>query len=96
MGLSDSRLRLRDGDLDWREVEGEVVVLDLRESRYLAINRTGQVLWEALAKGATNDELIERLVEAGGIERARAAADVDAFTAELDSRGLLLHERPAS
>jgi hypothetical protein len=92
LGGSDIQLRLRDTDLDWREVEGELVALDLRESRYLAVNETGKKLWAALADGATRDELVERLVEAFGVERARAEADVDAFTAELDSRGLLLRE----
>jgi Coenzyme PQQ synthesis protein D (PqqD) len=85
--------KLRDADLDWREVEGELVALDLRESRYLAINRTGRVLWSALAEGATQDELIERLVESFDIERARAVADVEAFTAELESRDLLVREQ---
>ncbi len=89
-------MRLRDADLDWREVEGELVALDLRESRYLAVNRTGQVLWAALADGATRDQLVERLVEAFGIEHARASADVDAFTAELESRDLLVRERSDS
>ena len=87
------RLRLRQGDLDWREVEGELVALDLRDSRYLAVNRTGQVLWTALAEGATRDQLVERLIEAFGIDDARAAADVDAFTAELESRDLLVREQ---
>ncbi len=91
--MPETRLRLREADVDWREVEGELVVLDLRESRYLAINRTGQVLWTALATGATKDVLIERLIEAFGIDRARAVADVEAFTSELESRGLLVHER---
>jgi hypothetical protein len=94
MGESEIRLTLRDADVDWREVEGELVVLDLRDSRYLAINRTGQVLWGALVEGATQDELIERLMEAFGIERARAAADVEAFTSELKSRDLLVPEQP--
>jgi Coenzyme PQQ synthesis protein D (PqqD) len=88
--------KLRDADLDWREVEGELVALDLRESRYLAINRTGQVLWTALAEGATEDELTERLVEAFDIERTRAAADVNAFTTDLESRGLLVREQSAA
>jgi hypothetical protein len=91
--LPETRLRLREAEVDWREVEGELIVLDLRESRYLAINRTGQALWTALASGATKDVLIERLIEAFGIDRARAVADVEAFTSELDSRGLLVHER---
>jgi hypothetical protein len=89
---SDSRLTLRDADLDWREVEGELVVLDLRESRYLAINRTGRLLWGALVEGATRDQLINRLVDGFSVERNQAAADVDSFTAELESRGLLLRE----
>jgi hypothetical protein len=91
--LPETRLRLRENEVDWREVEGELVVLDLRESRYLAINRTGQVLWTALASGATKDLLVERLIEAFGIDRARAVADVEAFTSELDSRGLLVREQ---
>jgi hypothetical protein len=85
-------LKLRQSDLDWREVEGEIVALDLRESRYLAINRTGQALWAALAEGASRDDLIERLVGNFDIERARAAVDVDAFTTDLESRGLLVQE----
>lgn len=93
---SEVRLRLRDVDLDWREVEGELVALDLRESRYLAVNRTGQVLWAALAEGATRAQLVERLIEEFGIDHARAAADVDAFTAELESRDLLVQERSDS
>jgi hypothetical protein len=88
-------LRLRDAALDWREIEGELVALDLSESRYLAINRTGKVLWSALAEGATRDELVERLEETFGIERTRAEQDVDAFTAELESRGLLAREQPS-
>jgi Coenzyme PQQ synthesis protein D (PqqD) len=83
-------LRLRDADLDWREVEGELVALDLRESRYLAVNRTGRVLWAALAEGSSRDELVEQIAGEFGVERARAEADVDAFTAELESRGLLV------
>jgi hypothetical protein len=93
--VPETRLTLRDADVDWREVEGELVVLDLRESRYLAINPTGRVLWATLAEGATQNELIDRLIEEFGVDRARAAADVDAFTAELKARDLLLQQESA-
>lgn len=49
-------------------------------------------MWTALAEGATRDELVDRLIETFDIERTRAAADVDAFTAELRSRDLLVPE----
>jgi len=85
-------LRLRDTDLDWREVEGELVALDLRESRYLAVNPTGKQLWSALVDGATRVELVDRLVDAFEIERSQAEADTDAFLGDLESRGLLIRE----
>ena len=91
--MPETRLTLRDADVDWREVEGELVVLDLRDSRYLAINATGRVLWAALAEGATHNQLVERLIEAFDVDQARAGADVDAFIGELESRDLLLHEQ---
>lgn len=93
--MPETRLTLRDADVDWREVEGELVVLDLRESRYLAINPTGRILWTALVEGATRNELIDRLIEAFDIDRVRAAEDVDAFTAELKARDLLLQQESA-
>jgi len=83
---------LRSADLDWREVEGELVVLDLRESRYLAINPTGRILWASLVEGATRDDLINQLAGAFDIGPVQAAADVDAFTNDLESRDLLVRE----
>jgi Coenzyme PQQ synthesis protein D (PqqD) len=96
--VSDTRFSLRTADLEWREVEGELVALDLRDSRYLAVNPSGQVLWGALAEaeGATRDELIRKLVDFFDIEPDRAAADVDAFTAELESRDLLVRDQSAA
>ena len=90
--MSESRIRLRDGKLEWREVEGRVLALDFTESRYLLVNQTGQALWGALAAGATKEELVDGLAERHGISRERAGADVDAFLAELDERDLIVRE----
>lgn len=86
---------MRETDLDWREVEGELVALDVRESRYLSVNETGKQLWSALAEGATREELVGRLVETFGIERAQAETDTDAFVRDLESRNLLIREDDA-
>ena len=82
-------LRLRPDALDWREVEGEIVALDLRESTYVAVNRTGASIWPALLEGATRDELVGRLQGTFDIDRSRAEADVDAFVQSLRQRDLL-------
>lgn len=84
-----SELRLRAEALNWREVDGELVVVDTQASTYLAANPTGLLLWQALATGTTRDDLAARLVERYGIDAERAGADVDGFLETLRTRGLL-------
>ncbi len=82
-------LRLRDTDLHWREIDGEVIALEARGSTYVAANGSGTVLWRALKDGATRDALADELVRTYGIDRDRATGDVDAFVAALAEQGLL-------
>jgi hypothetical protein len=82
-------LKLRSDRVLWREVDDEVVALDLGGEKYLSINRTGAALWSALAAGATTERLADELVERFGADAAEARVDVAAFVADLRARGLL-------
>ena len=82
-------LKLREADLHWREIDGEIIALEARGSRYVAANDSGAVLWRALAGGATRDGLADELVRVYGIERERALADADRFVAALAGHGFL-------
>jgi hypothetical protein len=84
-------LRVRDRGLAWRLVEGEVIVLDLHRSEYLAVNHTGAALWTMLADGdgATRAQLAGHLVERYGLDVTQAAADVQGFVITLEDRHLL-------
>lgn len=84
-----TELRLRDTDLHWREIDGEVIALEARRSTYLAANGAGTVLWNAMVAGSTRERLADELVRVYGIERERAVADVDGFIAALAEQGLL-------
>jgi hypothetical protein len=85
----DGRLRLRDADVHWQELDGEVIALEARRSMYLAANPAGTILWRALAQGSTRERLAAELVAAFGIDRDRALADTDGFLAELRAQELL-------
>jgi Coenzyme PQQ synthesis protein D (PqqD) len=82
-------LRLRTGDLEWREIDDEIVLLDGRQATYLSTNGSGTLLWRALADGATREQLVSLLVDAYAIDERRATADADEFVALLASKGLL-------
>jgi hypothetical protein len=83
------RFRLRSRDLEWRDIDGEMVGLDVEASHYLAANSSGTLVWKMLAQGATRGELVEGLVEGCQIDRETASRDVEAFLTELSARGLL-------
>jgi hypothetical protein len=82
-------LKLKDTDLHWREIDGEIIALEARGSQYVAANGAGTVLWRALVAGATRDGLADELVGQYGIDRERAVGDVDRFVDALAEQGLL-------
>jgi hypothetical protein len=82
-------VRLRSEDLQWKELDDEIVVLDSKEGTYLAINGSGAVLWPRLAAGATMPELVQALVDAYRLEEDVAKRDTQEFVASLGARGLL-------
>jgi hypothetical protein len=82
-------LRLRTSDLSWRELDDEVIAVDIETSTYLGTNKAGTLLWRRLSGGATRQDLADLLVETYEIEPERARADVQSFLDDLAARGLL-------
>ncbi len=82
-------MKLRSSDLLWHEIDGELVVLDLRSSQYLATNASGTVLVTQLTEERTQAELAQALIEAFGISQSQATHDVVGFVTELERSGLL-------
>jgi hypothetical protein len=78
----------RDG-MSWRELNGQIIVLDLNRSSYVSLDGAGSMLWLRLAGGATLDELVATVLEAYDVDDATARADVVAFLDDLRLRGFL-------
>jgi hypothetical protein len=83
-------MRLRDNDLVMREIDGEMVLLDLSGSAYFASNRTGAFLLGLLKTEQQRGFLVAALADEFGITSDRAAADTDFFLAALAKHDLLI------
>ena len=82
-------MRLRTDGLTWNVVGDDLIVLDLQGSVYLKVNGSGRLLWEGLAEGVGDEELVAALRQRYGIDIRQAEADVAAFLADLRARDLL-------
>jgi hypothetical protein len=82
-------LRLRQDDLNWRVVEGEVIILDDQGATYYAATGAAATLWPLLVAGCTAEALAERLRDVFGIDMAVARNDVAAFVSDLETHRLL-------
>lgn len=82
-------VKLRTQEVSWREIDGEMVILDLRTSTYLSANRVGTTLLNLLTEERTTDDLAAALMGEFGIDHPTAMTDTRAFLDDLASRGLL-------
>jgi hypothetical protein len=88
-GSGPELLRLREQGLNWRIVEGEVMILDDQGATYYAATGAAATLWPMLVAGSTGEALVVRLCDAFRIEADVARRDVAAFLVELEAHGLL-------
>ncbi len=77
-----------------REVMGDYVLVPIGEGAQalnglVTVNAVGAFLWERLADAPDADALVDALTATYDVERARAAADVEAFLQKLRDTGIL-------
>jgi hypothetical protein len=82
-------IRLRGENVEWREVDGEVVALDVRASTYFVVNHTGAAIWPRLVAGATHAELVTEIRDRYCVADEDAARHVDEFLESLREKDLL-------
>ena len=84
-----STFRLRTDGVVWRELDGEIIVLEVESGLYLNLNGSAKLLWSVLVDDADSAALARALVEAYGIPEERALTDAQTFLSDLASRSLV-------
>jgi len=74
----------------WRDVNNELVVLNLQSGEYFTFNNVGRLIWLTVNDGKTVDEITRSVVEQYATTEEKAVADVKAFISNLLSEGLLI------
>ena len=86
-------LKLREGFI-LREVAGETVVIpsgdELDLNMMITLNETGRFLWERIAQGIEEADLVAALLAEYEVDEATAKAAVARFAAQLRDKGFLI------
>ncbi len=76
-----------------KDVAGNHIVVacdpSIEFNRILSLNSTGAFIWSILEKGATKDELKDRLVSEYDIPEEKALSDLDIFLKRLEDYGVV-------
>jgi len=72
-----------------REIDGELVLLDLRSETYFGLDDVGTRFWAALAENPTLPEARRALLEAFDVDPARLERDLAHLLGELEAHGLV-------
>ena len=70
-------------------LEGGAVLLHMGTKRYYSLNETGALVWELLEQGATEGDVVTRLVDRYTVAAGDAQAAVGELLAELLAEGLV-------
>jgi hypothetical protein len=89
LGSDGGKFCLNQAAVSWRDVDGDIVALDVASGAYFTINGSGRVLWTALVESASADDLTELLISTFGIAEEQARVDATAFLEDLSSRSLI-------
>ncbi len=74
----------------WRDVNNELVVLNLQSGEYFTFNNIGRLIWLAVNDGKTVDETVRSILEQYETTEENAITDVKVFISNLLSEGLLI------
>lgn len=86
-------MRVKEGFV-LREVAGQAVAIATGEASegfhgMVKLNATGRIIWEALQRGQSEEQIAAQLAEQYAVAAEKAQADVQAFVRQMDEAGFL-------
>jgi hypothetical protein len=79
-------------DVVFKNVGGELVLLDFERGIYYGLNEVGSLVWQGLSDGKDHIAIIDELLTEYDVDRDHLERDVEALLRELAANGLVVVE----
>jgi hypothetical protein len=88
------KVQVIDGDVVWRELEGEIVILNLATGQYYGLEGAANDMWRLLVEHGTTEKVVEVMAAEYDATPDRLNADLDALVRDLARRSLVHIDEP--
>lgn len=76
-------------NIAWRNVNDEIVILNLKSGEYFTLNGVGQVIWTAIADEKNVEEIKMKIIDEYDVSKEKATGDIIQFITGMIEEGLL-------
>jgi hypothetical protein len=83
------KVQLLERDVVWRELDGEVVILNLTTGHYYGLEGAANEIWRLLLEHGTTERVVEIMARDYDIDVGRLRQDVEAVVRDLAERSIL-------
>lgn len=79
----------RSADQVSTELQGEVVILNVKEGKYYNLNPVGSRIWQMIEQPASAETIVNAILEEYNVERQRCEEDVCKILLAMQASGLV-------
>lgn len=80
----------RDPSQVFTEVDGEIIMLNVKKEAYYSLNETGSLIWKESENKISFDALVEKLTDIFEVPAEQCRKEVEPFLHELVTAGVIL------
>lgn len=88
--VSSKTIFKRNPDQVFSEIDGEIVILSIKNGEYYNLSDVGSEIWRQIEKSCSFEELIQNLTEEYDIGNSNCTNDTKEFLIELLAKGLVI------
>ena len=76
-------------NIAWRNVNDEIVILNLKSGEYFTLNDVAQCIWKAITDEKSVEEIKVKIIDEYDVSTERADRDFEEFITGMIEQGLL-------
>lgn len=82
-------VRILETDVVWRELDGEVVILNLATGNYYGLEGAANDMWRLLVEHGSTETVVDIMAREFDVDAERLSQDLDALVNDLVTRAIV-------